>query len=95
MEAADIRPYEKVQVVDLSNGARLETYALQATPRSGTICMNGAAARLVHRGDRIIIMSYAQVEEQRAIHMRPEIVYVDEENKIARIDKQVPQFEEC
>ncbi len=63
LEAADIRPYEKVHVVDINNGARLETYAIPGEPGSGTIQMNGAAARLVAVGDLVIIMSYVQIEE--------------------------------
>ena len=64
MKAADILPYEKVHVVDVDNGARLETYAIEGVAGSGAIEINGAAARLVAKGDRVIIMSYAQVDER-------------------------------
>jgi aspartate 1-decarboxylase len=82
MEAADILPYERVQVLDVDNGARLETYAIEGEPGSGEICINGAAARLVSRGDIVIILSYQQVEEAEARNMSPHLVYVDEQNTI-------------
>jgi aspartate 1-decarboxylase len=80
MMAADILPYEKVHVVDIDNGARLETYAIEGAAGSGAIEMNGAAARLVHKGDRIIIMSYAQIDDAEARKLRPTVVLVDERN---------------
>lgn len=81
LKAADILSYEKVQVVDLSNGVRFETYAIEATAGSGTICVNGAAARLVEQGDKIIIMSYINIDEQEALEASPKIILVDESNK--------------
>ncbi|MCA1833200.1 MAG: aspartate 1-decarboxylase [Actinomycetota bacterium] len=81
MKAADLYPYEKVHVVDVDNGARLETYAIQGEPGTGVICINGAAARLVSKGDRVIIMSYAQVTEDEARAIQPTVVLVDERNR--------------
>lgn len=85
MKAADLLPYEKVQVVDVDNGARLETYAIEGPPGSGVVGMNGAAARLVHKGDRIIVLAYATVTEEEARRLRPTVVFVDEANRIAHI----------
>jgi aspartate 1-decarboxylase len=85
MKAADLLPYEKVQVVDIDNGARLETYAIEGEPGSGVIGMNGAAARLVHTDDRIIILAYAHVSEEEARKLHPTVVFVDAENRITHI----------
>lgn len=85
MKAADVLPYEKVHVVDVDNGARLETYAIEGPPGSGVICMNGAAARLVHPGDKVIILAYAQVAEEQAREFHPTIVFVDERNRMVRV----------
>ena len=79
MRLADLREYEKVQVVDIDNGARLETYVIVGGP--GQICMNGAAARLVHPGDRIIVMAYAEVEEEELADFKPAIVLVNDRNQ--------------
>lgn len=79
MRLADLREYEKVQVVDIDNGARLETYVIVGGP--GQICMNGAAARLVHPGDRIIVMAYAEVDEEELAGFKPAIVLVNERNQ--------------
>ena len=79
MRLADLREYEKVQVVDIDNGARLETYVIVGGP--GQICMNGAAARLVHPGDRIIVMAYAEVDEEELAGFKPSIVLVNERNQ--------------
>lgn len=84
LRAAGILPYEMVHVLDVDNGARLQTYAIGGTPDSGEICMNGAAARLIHRGDTVIILSYAQMEEREARSFQPNLVYVDGANRIAR-----------
>ena len=81
MAAADIVEGERVQVVDITNGARLETYAITGAAGSGVIGVNGAAAHLVHPGDLVIIISYAQVAEaERAAH-RPNVVHVDADNR--------------
>jgi aspartate 1-decarboxylase len=85
MKAADLFEYEKVHVVDVDNGARLETYVIAGEPGSGTICLNGAAARLVHVGDKVIVISYAQLTEDEARSMQPTIVFVDERNRVAGI----------
>ncbi|HLB12706.1 MAG TPA: aspartate 1-decarboxylase [Dehalococcoidia bacterium] len=79
-EAADILPYEKVHVLDIDNGARLETYAIEGERGSGVICINGAAARLVYKGDKVIILTYETVTEQEARSMEPRLVYVNENN---------------
>ena len=84
MEAADILPYEKVQVLDIDNGARLETYAIEGERGSGVICINGAAARLVYRGDKVIILSYQTVTDEEARTTTPKLVYVDQKNAILK-----------
>ena len=81
MELADILPYEKVLVADCDNGERLETYAIEGPPGSGVVCMNGAAARLVEKGDKVIIMAFADYEEAEARSLRPRAVFVDDDNK--------------
>ncbi|MBT3363816.1 MAG: aspartate 1-decarboxylase [Chloroflexi bacterium] len=81
MEAADILPYEKVQVLDIDSGARLETYAIVGEAGSGTICINGAAARLVHPGDKVIILTYHDLSEQEARKAHPIVVNVNEKNE--------------
>lgn len=82
MDAADIREHEEVHIWDVTNGARLTTYALRGEEGSGTITMNGAAALLVHRGDLIIIASYAEVEEEKLAGWRPRQLFVDAKNRI-------------
>lgn len=82
MEAADILEYERVQVVNINNGARFETYTIRGEPGSGDVVLNGAAARLVHPGDKVIIISYAQYDEAELEHFQPRIVFVDEANRI-------------
>ncbi len=84
MEAADILPNEKVQVVNNNNGARLETYVIPGPRNSGVICLNGAAARLVQPGDRIIIITYAVMSREEARSFRPTVVLVDDNNKVIR-----------
>src|SRR5690606_3531375 len=82
MDAADLVEYEQVAVVDVDNGARLETYVIEGERGSGQICLNGAAAHLVHPGDRIIVISYADVEEaELAAGWSPRIVHVDTANR--------------
>jgi aspartate 1-decarboxylase len=85
MEAADILPYEQVKVLDINNGARFETYAIEAEAGSGEIGIQGAAARLVTVGDMVIILAYCQVEEEEARNFAPKLVYVDENNAITEI----------
>lgn len=93
LKAADIFPYEKVHVVDVDNGARLETYAIEGEPGSGVIGMNGAAARLIHTGDTIIILAYAHVSEEEARRLRPTIVLVDERNRILHVGDELIALE--
>ena len=82
MEEADILPYEQVQVLNINNGARFETYAIEAEPESGVISIRGAAARLAAVGDIVIILSYCQLEEEEAHNVAPKLVYVDQKNAI-------------
>ncbi|WP_262705823.1 MULTISPECIES: aspartate 1-decarboxylase [Streptomyces] len=85
MEAADLLPGELVHIVDITNGARLETYVIEGRRDSGVIGINGAAAHLVHPGDLVIVISYAQVEDTEARHLRPRIVHVNEENRTVAV----------
>ncbi len=85
LEKADIFPYEKVQVVNNNNGARLETYVIAGERGKGEICLNGAAARLVQVGDTVIIISYAHYGEDEWQHFSPKVVFVDEKNRIIRV----------
>ncbi|MEE1622346.1 aspartate 1-decarboxylase [Zafaria sp. J156] len=82
LEAADILPGELVSIVDVTNGARLETYTIPGERGSGVIGINGAAAHLVHRGDLVILMSYAQMETEEARSYVPSVVHVDADNRI-------------
>lgn len=82
MDAADLLPGELVHIVDISNGARLETYVIEGERGSGVIGINGAAAHLVHPGDLVILISYAQVDDAEARALRPAVVHVDADNRI-------------
>ena len=84
-EAAGILEYEMVQIVDVENGNRFETYTIAGEPGSGMICLNGAAARQVAVGDHVILMCYAQMTPEEAKEHHPKVVFVDDENKIARV----------
>ena len=90
METSDILPYERVEVLNINNGARFSTYAIEGETNSGIIGINGAAARLVAKGDIVIILSYCQVPNNEAIVMTPTLVYVDEKNKIIESSPIVP-----
>lgn len=81
MKLANILPYEQVHVVNVTNGARFETYAIEGEPGSGEICLNGAAARLAHPGDLVIIISYGMFDEMELQDFEPAIVFVDEKNR--------------
>jgi len=81
LQAADILPYEKVQVVNVTNGNRLETYAIEGEPGRGDICLNGAAARLGAKGDIVIIISYATLDDAQAREWEPKKIRVDEKNQ--------------
>jgi aspartate 1-decarboxylase len=85
LKAADILAGEQVAIADITSGVRLETYAIPGPPGSGLIGINGAAARLIHTGDLVILMSYAQYDEIEARSHQPRIVHVDARNRIARI----------
>ena len=85
LEAAGILEYEMVQIVDVENGNRFETYTIAGEPGSGMICLNGAAARQVAVGDHVILMCYAQMTPEEAKEHHPKVVFVDDENKIARV----------
>jgi len=82
MEEADFLPYEQVHVLNINNGARFTTYAIEG--ESGEICINGAAARLVAKGDIILILSYCHVEDDEARQFRPKVIYVDAKNAITK-----------
>lgn len=85
LEAAGILVGEKVQIVDIDNGSRLETYVIPGEANSGVICLNGAAARLVSVGDKVIIIAYAQMDKQEAQTFEPSVVMVDENNRIVKV----------
>ena len=84
MAAADLLEFEQVSVVNVNNGARFETYVIPGVPGDGEICLNGAAARLAHPGDKVIIISYAQYSAAELETYRPVFIFVDEENRISR-----------
>jgi aspartate 1-decarboxylase len=86
MEAAHMLPYEKVQVLNVNNGARFETYIIEGERGSGIVCLNGPAARMGEKGDIIIALTYAQVEADKARGFRPITVFVDGENRITHVD---------
>lgn len=85
MDAAGILEYEKVQIADVDNGERLETYVIAGEAGSGVICLNGAAARCVSTGDKVIIMAYAQITPEEAQSFKPKVVFVDEANRPVRV----------
>ena len=87
LEAAGILEYEMVQIVDVENGNRFETYTIAGEKGSGMICLNGAAAKQVAVGDHVIIMAYAQLSEQEAKEHKPYVVFTDEDNHIASISR--------
>ena len=87
MEAADLLEGEKVAIVDITNGARLETYVISGERGSGVIGINGAAARLVHEGDLVIIISYGMYDDAEARALKPSVVHVDEKNRVVKLGK--------
>jgi aspartate 1-decarboxylase len=95
LNAAGILPYEKVAVVDVTNGARLETYTIAGDRGSGTICLNGAAAHLIHKDDTVIIISYCQVDEAEASLVKPTIVFVDEKNRVTSVEHKILPADDC
>ncbi len=84
MEAADLYPWERVQVVNLNNGTRLETYVIEEKAGSGTICLKGPAARLGQVGDEIIIISYVSLTDEEAIKLRPVVVHLKDHNRLQK-----------
>jgi aspartate 1-decarboxylase len=89
LEAADVREFEQVAVVDVNNGARFETYTIAGERGSGDMKVNGAAARLVHRGDTIIVISYGGYDPDDLEHYQPRVVHVDAHNQIINVDREV------
>ena len=85
IEAADLLPFELVHVLDITNGARLETYVIEGERGKGEVVINGAAAHLMHKGDLVIILAYTSVSEEEAPRFLPRLVYVDDENKIEHL----------
>jgi aspartate 1-decarboxylase len=85
MAAADLLPGEQVAIVDVTNGARLETYVIEGEPGSGVIGINGAAAHLVHPGDLVILISYAQMDDEQARRYEPRVVHVDAANRVVAL----------
>jgi aspartate 1-decarboxylase len=92
LDAADIREHEQVHVVDVDNGSRFETYTISGERGSGEICVNGAAARLVHSGDTIIVISYADYEQDELESYQPRVVHVNRENQIVLTDANVKEL---
>lgn len=82
LKAADIEEYERVQVVNLHNGERFETYVIKAESGSGVVCLNGAAARLGHVGDILIVIAYGLVDEEKLCGFKPRLIFLDENNRI-------------
>ena len=92
LDAADIREYEQVHVVDVDNGARFETYTIAGQRGSGEIKVNGAAARLVHTGDTVIVISYASYSGDDLESYEPRVVHVDADNSIVTVDDAVAEL---
>ncbi len=90
LKAADILPYEAVDIWNVTYGTRFQTYAIEGQPGSGTICINGAAARLVSRGDKVIIASWIEIPNEEAASYEPKLVFVDEHNVQTAQDKEMP-----
>ena len=95
MEYAKIIPFEKVMVVSLDSGERLETYVIEGKKGSGEVCINGAAARKILKGDKIIIMSFAGISETEAEDFKPIIVLVNENNRVSEHDSKAERNDEC
>lgn len=93
LDAADILPYERVQVVNINNGERFETYTIPGKRRSGVICLNGAAARLGHVGDEIIIITYGTYSPEELKTYKPTVVMLDKQNKIVDIKRDIEVIE--
>jgi aspartate 1-decarboxylase len=89
MDEAGLIPYEKIQVVNINNGKRFETYIIEGERHSGTICLNGAAARLGMVGDRVILIAYGMFSDEELADFKPKVVFVDEHNKIVKKEPEV------
>ena len=85
LEAANILPHEKVQIVNNNNGSRFETYTIAGPRDSGVICLNGAAARMVQPGDTVIIIAYAMLDAEEAKSFQPTVVFLDENNRVEQV----------
>ncbi|CAI6081025.1 aspartate 1-decarboxylase [Cohnella sp. JJ-181] len=90
LELVDILPDEKVQIVNNNNGARFETYAIPGPRGSGVVCLNGAAARLVHPGDKVIIIAYGYMENEEAKRHKPRVAILDEDNRVVQMMAEEP-----
>lgn len=86
LKAADILPYERVQIANLNNGSRVETYVMSGRANSGIVCMNGAAARWAQIGDEVIIISYCLLDDKEARKFKPKVIFVDGKNRIKQIE---------
>ena len=84
LNAAGMREWQKVEILDVNNGERFQTYIIKGAPNSGVICLNGAAARKVTKGDKIIIAAYASMTPEEADNFTPSVILVDENNKFAK-----------
>ncbi|NPA15499.1 MAG: aspartate 1-decarboxylase [Deferribacteres bacterium] len=93
MDAAGLLPYEVVEIWNITNGERFNTYVIEGEPGSGVICLNGAAARKVAVGDKVIIACYVDVEHKEAINWNPRLVFVDENNRIVEVKGAEQPFE--
>ena len=82
IDAAGLKEYEKIQILDITNGNRIETYIIRGERGSGQVCVNGAAAHLIHKGDLVIIVSYCNLSEEESMYHQPQIVYVDGDNRV-------------
>ena len=92
LEAADMREHELVHVLDIDNGARFETYTIAGRRGSGEVEVNGAAARLVHTGDKVIVVSYAGYDEEELDRYEPRVVHVDADNRMVSVDDAVGEL---
>lgn len=94
MEAVDLLPYEQVHVLDVDNGARLVTYCIEGFRGSGVVCVNGAAARSIFAGDKIIVIAYGQMESEELERFTPKVIVLDERNKIQQVLSERIKFPE-
>lgn len=94
MKAADLAPFEQVHVVDVTNGARVVTYCIEGAPGTGTVCINGAAARLISPGDTVIVLAYGQVTADELKRTAPKVVLVNEQNRIVQVTTEACQLSE-